>query len=463
MSISYISTRGSAADASFEDVVRQGLAPDGGLFVPLQWPRFNAAELKALSHLPYIELAQRIMQPFVGDALAAGSLAALAQDGYSRFAHPDITPLISLDERTHLLELFHGPTLAFKDVALQLLGRFFGHFTYSRREKLTVVGATSGDTGSAAIEGCRGIEGVRVFILYPHNRPSEVQRRQMTCVDAPNVHALAIEGSFDDCQNLVKQLFNDPVQRAAHHLTAVNSINWARIMAQIVYYFYAGFRAGALQQPVNFVVPTGNFGNIYAGFAAKQMGLPVGRLVIATNSNDSLVRFVNSGAMQPGAATPSLSPSMDIQIASNAERYVFELLGHDGTVMAKAMKQLKAQNGFQFSPEAMKKMREEFLAVSVSDEETLATMKHMWGHKKKLVDPHSAVGLCAVHRLYDQLKGPIVSLACAHPAKFPETVLKATGQKAELPEHLADLYRRKEKFTVLPNDYAALTAFIGKN
>lgn len=458
----FISTRGRVENASFEEVVREGLAADGGLFVPRSFPSLNAADLKALSYLSYIELAQRIMQPFVGNALSPGTLAALAQDSYAHFAHADVTPLVALDDRAFMLELFHGPTLAFKDVALQFLGRLFGHFTYEKHEALTVLGATSGDTGSAAIEGCRGIKGVRVFILYPHNRPSEVQRRQMTTVPDDNVHAIAIEGSFDDCQNLVKQAFNDSAMRAAHKLTAVNSINWARIMAQVVYYFYAGLRAGALQQPVNFVVPTGNFGNVYAGYVAKQMGLPVGKLVMATNSNDSLVRFLVSGVMQPTVASPTLSPSMDIQIASNAERYVFELFGRDGAMMETAMQALKTQGGYQLSAAQMERMRGEFMAVSVSDDDTKLMMRQMAQYKNMLVDPHTAVGLQAMHRLYDQLQGPIVSLACAHAAKFPETVEETTGRKAELPAHLADLYQRTERYTVLPNDYAALTDFIGK-
>lgn len=458
----YVSTRGRVTGASFEEVVREGLAADGGLFVPRAFPRFYAADLKALSYLSYIELAQRIMQPFVGNALAPGTLAALVQDSYAHFAHADVTPLVALDDRAYMLELFHGPTLAFKDVALQLLGRLFGHFTYEKHEALTVLGATSGDTGSAAIEGCRGIKGVRVFILYPHNRPSDVQRRQMTTVPDDNVHAIAIEGSFDDCQNLVKQAFNDSAMRAAHKLTAVNSINWARIMAQVVYYFYAGLRAGGLQQPVHFVVPTGNFGNVYAGYVAKQMGLPVGKLVMATNSNDSLVRFLESGVMQPAAASPTISPSMDIQIASNAERYVFELFNRDGAAMESAMQALKTQGAYQLSQSQMDRMRAEFMAVSVSDDDTKLMMRQMAQYKNMLVDPHTAVGLQAMHRLYDQLQGPIVSLACAHAAKFPETVVETTGRTAELPAPLADLYQRKERYTVMPNDYAALTDFIGK-
>jgi threonine synthase len=448
----YVSTRGAASPVSFEDAVRNGLAPDGGLYVPEEFPVFSATELKTLSHLSYIELARAVMQPFVTGSLSPGELAALSHDSYAHFAHEDVTPLVKLDDRLHLLELFHGPTLAFKDIALQFLGRVFGHFTAQKNQPLTIVGATSGDTGSAAIEGCRGIAGVRVFILYPHERPSDVQRRQMTCVDAPNIHTLAVKGSFDECQNLVKRLFNDPAARAHYNLTAVNSINWARIMAQVVYYFYAGLKAGALNTPVNFVVPTGNFGNIYAGYVAKQMGLPVAKLVIATNRNDSLVTFFNTGAMEPTESAPTLSPSMDIQIASNAERYVFEMLGRDGT----ALNALMQQKQYQLPEAMMRNMRDEFMAAAVSDAETEDTMRAIWQKNTMLIDPHTAVGVHVAQKLRGSLDGAIISLACAHPAKFPETVLKVTGQHAPLPPALHNLYQRKENFRIIAADYTSL-------
>lgn len=456
----YVSTRGAAPELDFEGVVRRGLAADGGLYVPSTWPRFSDDDLKAFGFLSYTELAVRIIKAFTGSSLSAGEVAALAQDTYSRFAHPDVTPLIKVDDQLHLLELFHGPTLAFKDVALQFLGRLFGHFVYKHGGSLTVVGATSGDTGSAAIEGCRGIPGVRVFILYPHERPSDVQRRQMTCVDAPNVHALAIKGSFDDCQALVKQVFNDETMRQKHTLTAVNSINWARILAQVVYYFYAGLKAGARHTPVNFVVPTGNFGNIFAGYVAKMCGLPIAKLAIATNQNDSLAQFLNSGVMGGGVVKPSLSPSMDIQIASNAERYLFELMGRDGAKVRGAMQDLKTDGKMHISAEAFYRMKEEFMGDSVTDAETQGTMKSFFAQHGILLDPHTAVGVHVAQKLRTQLKGPIISLACAHPAKFPETVKAATGQDAPLPPHLSDLYARKERFTVLENSYDALTSFI---
>lgn len=459
----YISTRGEASALDFEGVVRDGLARDGGLFVPESFPRFSRADLEALSTLSYIQLAMRVMLPFVHGSLSAGELAALAQDTYSRFAHEEVTPLVRLDDRIQLLELFHGPTLAFKDVALQFLGRLFGHFVHKRGGTLTVLGATSGDTGSAAIEGCRGIPGVRVFILYPHERPSNVQRRQMTCAKGENVHAIALKGDFDACQALVKQAFNDEAMRAHYTLTAVNSINWARILAQVVYYFYAGLKAGALEKPVNFVVPTGNFGNVYAGFVAKQMGLPIAKLVIATNHNDSLSRFIETGVMKPGRVAPSLSPSMDIQLSSNSERYAFELLGRDGGAVKSAMAALK-QEGLYVLPEAARaRMKEEFLATHVTDAETKTTMRDAWEKRGVLLDPHTAVGVYAAQKFTSVLDGPIVALACAHPAKFPETVKEVTAQEAPLPAHLADLYERKERFTVLDNDFAALKEFIASH
>ena len=456
----YVSTRGEDSVEDFESVVARGLANDGGLLVPENWPSFSRDEMQKLKTLPYIQLAQRVMQPFIGDSLSAGELAALVQDTYSGFAHADVTPLVKVDGQLSLLELFHGTTLAFKDVALQFLGRVFGHFVYKRGGSLTVIGATSGDTGSAAIEGCRGIPGIKVIILYPHNRPSEVQRRQMTCVNAPNVSAVAVEGSFDDCQALVKRAFNNQELRKKYTLTAVNSINWARILAQVVYYFYAGLKAGALEQPVNFVVPTGNFGNVFAGHVAKKMGLPIHRLVIATNKNDSMSKFIETGTMTTGVVSPSLSPSMDIQIASNAERYLYELLNADGKATKAAMAQIAAHQNVQLSPAAHAELKNEFMASSVSDEETKATIKAMWEEKHILLDPHTAVGVTVANRLRNQLPGQIIALACAHPAKFPEIVQEVTGQNPPLPAHLSDLYKRQEHFTVMANDYDAFINFI---
>jgi threonine synthase len=459
----YISTRGGAASHNFEEVVSEGLSRDGGLFVPETFPRFSVEEMEAMRWLSYPELAVRIMKTFVKGALSDGELAALVQEAYSRFSHAEVAPLKSLDDRLYLLELFYGPTLAFKDVALQFLGRVFGHFAHKHKQPLTVLGATSGDTGSAAIEGCRGVPNTRVFILYPHERTSEVQRRQMTTVDAANTHVLAVKGSFDDCQALLKAAFNDAQMRDQHHLTAVNSINWARVMAQIVYYFYAGLKAGALQKPVNFVVPTGNFGNVYAGYVAKQLGLPIAKLVIATNRNDSLARFVNTGAMTPGHVEPSYSPSMDIQIASNAERYIFEALGRDAEKTRAAMASMKEGKSWQLPEATVRTMQETFMALKVSDEETVECIRAAWQKYHELIDPHTAVAVHAAQKLQDKLEGPIIALACAHPAKFPDVVKQATGQIPTLPAHLADIYQRKEHYTVIENSYAALTDVLAKH
>lgn len=456
----YISTRGQDAVPDFESVVARGLATDGGLFVPEIWPAFTADEWSKLGALSYTQLAQRVMQPFIGDSLSPDELATLINDSYAGFTHPQVTPLTRVDPQLSLLELYHGTTLAFKDVALQFLGRVLGYFIKKRGDTLTIIGATSGDTGSAAIEGCRSIPGINVIILYPHNRPSEVQRRQMTCVNASNVFAVAVEGSFDDCQALVKQAFNNQNLRKKYSLTAVNSINWARILAQIVYYIYAGLKAGALQQPVNFVVPTGNFGNVFAGHVAKKMGLPINRLVIATNKNDSMAKFIETGVMTSGVVSPSLSPSMDIQIASNAERYIYELLGCDGAQVQTIMKHIANRENVQLPASAHTVLKDEFMAASASDEETKACIASMWNTHGILLDPHTAVGVAVANRYRAQLPGQVISLACAHPAKFPETVREATGQAPLLPEHLADLYQRAERFTVIPNSIDAFIHFI---
>lgn len=458
----YVSTRGAAEEKDFKGVVETGLASDGGLYVPAHFPVFSVDEWRGFAALSYRELAHKIMTPFVGDCLSPDELRGLIAASYVSFLHPEITPLRPLQQNIQLLELFHGPTLAFKDIALQFLGRLLGHFAARRgSDKLLVLGATSGDTGSAAIEGCRDLPNVDVFILYPHQRPSDVQRLQMTTVDAVNVHVLAIKGTFDDCQTLVKQAFNDPVMRARYPLTAVNSINWARILAQTVYYCYAALRADTLDAPVHFVVPTGNFGNAFAGYVAKRMGLPIGQLVIATNRNDSLARFVATGEMRAGSVQPSLSPSMDIQMASNAERFLFELLGRDGNAVASAMQLVNGNKTYALPDAARETLQRTFRAFTVSDAETTEAMRTAWKEHHQLIDPHTAVGVHAAKELRKELPDDVsISLACAHPAKFPETMLAATGQKPVLPAALSDLYQRREHFTVLPAAYAALTDYI---
>ncbi|HVY13043.1 MAG TPA: threonine synthase [Alphaproteobacteria bacterium] len=453
----YISTRGGSP-VDFEQAVREGLAPDGGLFVPESFKPFSAADLRAMQPLTYIELAVRVMKDFVAPALSPGELAALAQDSYANFGVEEVTPLRKLKDNLHVLELFHGPTLAFKDVALQFLSRVFGHIAHKHGGALTVLGATSGDTGSAAIAGCSGIAGVRVFILYPEGGPSELQRRQMTTVEAENVHVLAVKGSFDDCQALVKRAFQDEDLKKRLQLTAVNSINWARIIAQTVYYFYAGLKAGALEKPVTFAVPSGNFGNIYAGYVAKRLGLPIKKLLAATNRNDTLARFIQTGELQPGSVAQSLSPSMDIQNPSNLERYVFELLGRDANALKTALQSVKEGRGFKLSPAQMQAMQQEFSGEGVSDEQTRQTISDVLKNYGVLVDPHTAVGLHAALR--QPSADTVISLACAHPAKFPETVQKATGQSVNLPPALAALRNKRERVTVIPSSDGALREFI---
>lgn len=457
----YISTR-AAEDAPeiavpFATVLAEGLGRDGGLFVPEYFPAFSEDEWKQLAALPYQTLAATVMARFMDNALPYAALHQLVATAYAGFSHKEITPLRRVDCQTHLLELFHGPTLAFKDVALQCLGQLFGHYR-KEGEPRTILGATSGDTGSAALAGCARVPGIDAVILYPHQRPSVVQRRQMTTLQAKNVKVLAVEGSFDDCQLLVKQAFYDQPVRRQHRLTAVNSINWARIMAQVVYYIYAGLRAGALKAPVNFVVPTGNFGNAYAGYVAKQMGLAIDKIVIATNHNDSLSRFVRTGVMQPGITQPSLSPSMDIQLPSNVERYWFDLLQRDSAALAQMLQTLQQTGQTTLPAAAREAMHTLFLAGSASDGQTLAAMQEAWQNHQLLLDPHTGVAAHVARHLQrtGTLQGQTIILACAHPSKFPETVRHATGQPAPLPPALADLHEREEHFTVIPPDYAAL-------
>jgi len=454
----YCSTRGGKTDASFTDVLMDGLAPDGGLYVPQVWPVLSGLQ-KGMS---YIETAQNVLGSFVAGTMDDRNLRTLITDTYTPrtdgFDVREITPLKRLDDRLSVLELFHGPTIAFKDVALQMLGRFFDAELKRTGQKMTVLGATSGDTGSAAIEGCRHADGARIFILYPHNRPSDVQRLQMTTVADPHVNVIAIEGNFDDCQSIVKTLFNDPAFRAGQNLSAVNSINWARIAAQAVYYVHTCLQ---FEAPVNFVVPTGNFGNVYAAYVARQMGAPINRLVVASNRNDILTRFFETGTMKAGQVEPSLSPSMDIQVSSNFERLLFDLLDRDSTALTHTMAELKA-GSFTLPPHVMANLAKTFSGMRCDDDETLAAIASAKRAYDYVIDPHTAVGFHSYEQLKDSLEGHTVALACAHPAKFPQAVQKAIGERPALPEKLADLYERKERFTVLPNDAAAVKAFIEK-
>jgi threonine synthase len=456
----YVSTRGQAGTQSFEDVLLAGLAGDGGLFVPEAWPSFAPGFLESLAGKSYQEAAVEVMLPFLGDSISRAEFAGLVDAAYARFVHQAVTPLIQLDQKIWLMELFQGPTLAFKDVALQLLGQLFDHILAKRGRRITVVGATSGDTGSAAIEACRDRDAVDIFILYPSGRTSDVQRKQMTTVPSANVHALAVEGNFDDCQALVKAMFNDAHFRDAHALAAVNSINWARIMAQIVYYVVAAVALGAPQRKVSFAVPTGNFGNVYAAYAAKRMGLPIDRLIVGTNSNDILARFFATAEMRKAAVVPTYSPSMDIQISSNFERLLFELLGRDGALVETKLAEFQATGAFGVSPEIFAEVTGLFSGTAVDDPTIKATITDIYKKTGNVLDPHSAVGVKAAERAADDTASPIVALACAHAAKFPEVVTEATGVHPALPPHMADLFERAERIVTLPNDLKTVQAYV---
>ncbi len=453
----YLSTRGASPSLAFDEVLLTGLARDGGLFLPETWPQLD---LERLTGLDYPTLATRVMQPFLGGRIAEADFARLVQESYAGFGHKAVAPLVEIDSRLWLMELFHGPTLAFKDVALQLLGRLYDHVLGKRGQRVTIVGATSGDTGSAAIEACRDRPAIDIFILHPEGRTSEVQRRQMTTVLSPNVRNIAIKGSFDDCQDLVKGLFADPSFRDEMHLAAVNSINWGRIMAQIVYYIAAALALGAPKRRVAFAVPTGNFGNVYAGYAARAMGLPVEKLIVGSNRNDILTRFIATGTMKTGAVHPTLSPSMDIQVSSNAERLLFDLFGRDGARLTRAMQQFRQSGELTLDAAQHKRLTGVFAGRRLDDEETLAAMKALHAETGHMIDPHSAIGLAASRAVNLDPDVAVVALGTAHPAKFPDAVEKATGQRPPLPPALADLYNRPERFTVLANDLSALKTHI---
>lgn len=458
--INYISSRGQAPVLSFKEVVMAGLASDGGLYVPDSIPEFSPNELVAMAALPYTELALRVMQPFIGDAIPQKDLAAIISDSYKSFRHKAIAPLKQLGHNEFLLELFHGPTLAFKDFALQFLGRILEYFLEKEHQQLTIIGATSGDTGSAAIEGCRGRKHMSIFILHPHGRVSDVQRRQMTTVSDDNVFNIAVEGSFDDCQDIVKSLFGDKNFREKYKLTAVNSINWARILAQVVYYFYAALALGAPAKRISFCVPTGNFGDIYAGYIAQRMGLPIEKLIIATNSNDILARCLETGVYGMGNVSPTISPSMDIQISSNFERLLFDLYNRDGDIIAKMMQDFRTSSKIILSEQALSKLRGKFFAGSVDDQATQETIASVYKETAELLDPHTAVGVTAGRKIHNSKQTPLVTLATAHPAKFPDAVKTASAIHPTLPGHLSDLLVRDEKFTILPNNIDDIKSYI---
>lgn len=460
--IRYLSTRGADDARSFTDVMMAGLAPDGGLYVPDAWPEHDHHFMGHLSGTPYTAVAASIMEPFIGKSLGPGVLQKILARAYEggKFDHSAIAPLTQIGPNAWILELFHGPTLSFKDYALQFMGSLFDHILEEKKQKLTIIGATSGDTGSAAIEALRHSPNITTFILHPKGRTSEVQRRQMTTVDAPNIFNITVDGTFDDCQALVKAMLADPKLQVDLNLSAVNSINWARIMAQTVYYAYAAIALGAPGRDVSFTVPTGNFGNVYAAWAARRMGVPIHKLTIASNRNDILTRFFESGLMDIEKVMPSISPSMDIQVSSNFERYLFDLLRRDSGSLNKMMGELKTQKSFQVSPDLLQQARREFSAERSTDPETLQMMRECYEHTGVLIDPHTAVGLHATLQSQEDPTIPVVTVATAHPSKFPDAVEQATGIRPALPPHLADLMDRAEYLIGMPNDLAKITAFI---
>ncbi len=456
----YISTRGTAPALSFEEAMLTGLARDGGLYVPESWPQMSTAEIAALAGLSYEEVAYRVMRPFVGETFTDDAFRGIIERAYAVFGHAARCPLVQIEPNHYLLELFHGPTLAFKDVAMQLIGQMFQVSLSRSGRRVTIVGATSGDTGSAAIEAFKGLDAVDVFIMYPHGRVSEVQRRQMTTPVEDNVHALAVAGDFDDCQARLKDMFNDFEFRDEVGLAGVNSINWARVLAQVVYYFTSAVSLGAPHRPVCFTVPTGNFGDIFAAYVAKRMGLPIERLVIATNQNDILHRTLQTGAHEKAGVRPSISPSMDIQVSSNFERLVFDLYDREGGAVAQLMDALKTDGRFDLSQGALARLRDEFDSGRVSEEECSAAIRDGFASFGEVLCPHSATGVKVAQ---DHLGAvPMITLATAHPAKFPAAVKDATGIHPDLPQRMADLFDRDERVTPVDNDLAAIEAVIRK-
>jgi threonine synthase len=461
-SMHYISTRGNAPVLGFSDVLVTGLAADGGLYVPEYWPQLSKGDIRAMRGRTYAEIAQRVMWPYVEGDITRTEFNRLVEEAYATFRHDAVCPLVQTGPNEHVLELFHGPTLAFKDVAMQLIARLMDHVLAERGERATIVGATSGDTGGAAIEAFARRDRTDIFILFPHGRVSPVQQRQMTSSDAPNVHAIAIDGTFDDCQDLVKAMFNHHAFRDRVRLSGVNSINWARIMAQIVYYFSAALTLGSPDRPVSFTVPTGNFGDVFAGYAAQKMGLPVSQLIIATNENDILARTFSSGNYEMRGVAQTSSPSMDIQISSNFERLMFDAYGRDPEPVRAAMAQLRQSRSFTLSSRALGAMRAEgFDAGRAGNDEVDAAIAVVLAQSGYLLDPHTATAL-HVQRRIKAGDAPGVVLATAHPAKFPDAVEAASGRRPALPAWLGDLMTRRERFDRLPNDLKMVEDFIGK-
>jgi len=461
--VKYVSSRGKAPELGFEDVLLAGLARDGGLYIPAVFPKLSPDDIRSFRGMSYQDVAFRVMKPFVcgeGSGMGEADFEEIIAKAYGSFRHQAIVPLSQLGSNEWILELYHGPTLAFKDVALQLLGPLFDHVLTKQGRKVTIVGATSGDTGSAAIECVKGRACAEIFMLHPKGRVSDVQRKQMTTVMSPNVHNLAVEGNFDDCQAMVKALFNDLSFRDEITLSAVNSINWARVMAQIVYYFTSAVALGAPDREISYSVPTGNFGDIYAGYVAKQMGLPIKQLIVATNRNDILTRVLTTGDYTVGTVCPTISPSMDIQVSSNFERLLYNLYEGNGDEVCRLMDNLKQSGSFTLDGPQLSKAQQIFEAIQVSEAETENTIKDVFEHSDRVIDPHTAVGVAAARAKNADAAVPMVILSTAHPAKFPEAVEKVTGQHPALPAHMADLFVRPEKCDHLAHDLDALKTYI---
>jgi threonine synthase len=455
--LTYVSTRGAAPELGFANVLLAGLARDGGLYVPKQWPSLTVEALERFATMRYADVAVEVMWPFVEGAIDRDAFAAIVAESYATFDADEVVPLTDLGDNLWLAELFHGPTLAFKDIALQLVGRLFDHELTRRGDKVTIVGATSGDTGSAAIEALRDRSTAEVFILHPAGRVSDVQRRQMTTVDSPNVHNIAVEGTFDDCQDLVKALFADDTFRDTRNLSAVNSINWARVMAQIVYYVTTTTRlGGGAGRPVAFSVPTGNFGNVFAGYGAQRMGTPISQFVVASNRNDILTQFLTTGTMTIGEVLPTLSPSMDIQVSSNLERLLFEIHGRDGSAIAEMMSRFRSEGTVTVDTGRLDLLAEHWSAGRIDDARTAETIARLYEQQGVLIDPHTAVGLAAAREARADASVPMVVLGTAHPAKFPAAVEAASGVHPQLPDRLADLFDREERFVTVANDYVSV-------
>lgn len=458
----YISTRGEAPALGFCDALLAGLARDGGLYVPREWPELSKKDIRGFRGKSYQDIAFAVLSPFVGDEIPANTFRAMIDEAYGTFRHPAIAPLVQTGPNSFIMELFHGTTLAFKDVAMQLLARLMDYSLAKRGERATIVGATSGDTGGAAIDAFAGRDRTDIFILFPHGKVSPVQQRQMTSSTASNVHALAIKGNFDDCQNLVKAMFNDTAFRDRVKLSGVNSINWARIMAQVVYYFTTAVALGGPDRKISFTVPTGNFGDIFAGYVAKRMGLPIDRLVIATNENDILARTLKTGRYEMREVKATTSPSMDIQISSNFERLLFEAYGRDASKVRAAMDSLKQSNGFEIGEKALKFIKRDFRAGRASESQVAETIRRTLAKTGYLLDPHTAIAAFVAAK-HEKPNSPMVTLSTAHPAKFPAAVKSACGIDPALPTWLADLMDREERFDVLDPELKAVESFIGEH